>query len=135
MARLNSSVRVACVRGRALRHNAAALAAAHDVVVDCSDNAATRYVLSDACCAGGEEDHARTPLVSGAAVGTDGQLSVYCHGQECPCYRCVHPKVRERNKACCVRVCFHAGCWALLRIGSPANRSDRKRVLLSAARG
>ena len=126
VARLNSSVRVACVRGRALRHNAAALAAAHDVVVDCSDNAATRYVLSDACCAGGEEDHARTPLVSGAAVGTDGQLSVYCHGQECPCYRCVHPKVREQTRrAVCVCV-FTPGagrCFALVplrtaRIGS-----------------
>jgi adenylyltransferase/sulfurtransferase len=29
------------------------------------------------------------PLVSAAAVGTDGQLTVYCHGEDGPCYRCV----------------------------------------------
>lgn len=48
----------------------------YDVVVDASDNAPTRYLISDACCAAGR------PLVSGAAIGTDGQLTVYCHGED-----------------------------------------------------
>ena len=48
----------------------------YDVVVDASDNAPTRYLISDACCAAGR------PLVSGAAIGTDGQLTVYCHGAD-----------------------------------------------------
>ena len=52
--------------------NALALVRAYDVVVDASDNAPTRYLLSDACVV------ARRPLVSGAALGTDGQLTVYC---------------------------------------------------------
>lgn len=56
--------------------NAVRLAAAHDVVVDASDNAATRYLASDACCASGR------PLVSGAALGVDGQLTVYHHGTD-----------------------------------------------------
>ena len=54
--------------------NALELLQLYDVVVDATDNAPTRYLLSDACCV------ARKPLVSGAAIGLDGQLTVYCHG-------------------------------------------------------
>ena len=57
----------------------------YDVVVDASDNPATRYCVNDACVI------AKRPLVSGAAIGTDGQLSVYNHGEGGPCYRCVWP--------------------------------------------
>jgi len=53
--------------------NALQLAAQYDVIVDASDNAATRYLISDVCCVLG------LPLVSGAAIGTDGQLTVYCY--------------------------------------------------------
>lgn len=54
--------------------NALALLRSYDVVADASDNAPTRYLLSDACSV------LRKPLVSGAAIGTDGQLAVYCYG-------------------------------------------------------
>ena len=57
-----------------LAENAVALTSNYDVVVDASDNAPTRYLISDACAA------THRPLVSGAAIGTDGQLTVYCHG-------------------------------------------------------
>jgi len=50
---------------------AEALVAAYDVVLDCTDNVAARYLINDACVLGG------VPLVAGAAVGTDGQLTVY----------------------------------------------------------
>lgn len=43
----------------------------YDVVVDASDNVATRYLVSDACVV------ANRPLVSGAALGMEGQLTVY----------------------------------------------------------
>ena len=56
--------------------NALALVRQYDVVVDASDNAPTRYLLSDACVIAGR------PLVSGAALGTDGQLTVYNHGPD-----------------------------------------------------
>ena len=56
--------------------NALALVQQYDVVVDASDNAPTRYLLSDACVVAGR------PLVSGAALGMDGQLTVYNHGQD-----------------------------------------------------
>lgn len=57
-----------------------------DVVVDCSDNFATRHAVNAACVA-----H-RKPLVSGAAIGFDGQVSVYDTRQpEAPCYACLFP--------------------------------------------
>ena len=56
--------------------NALQLVRAYDVVVDASDNAFTRYLLSDACAI------ALRPLVSGAALGTDGHLTVYCLGED-----------------------------------------------------
>lgn len=57
-----------------------------DVVLDCSDNFATRQWVNAACVR-----HQR-PLVSGAAIGFDGQLSVYDSRQpEAPCYACLFP--------------------------------------------
>lgn len=62
------------------------LVAAADVVLDCSDNFATRHAVNAACVR-----HAR-PLVSGAAVRLDGQISVYDVRQaHSPCYACVFP--------------------------------------------
>jgi molybdopterin/thiamine biosynthesis adenylyltransferase len=60
--------------------------AAADVVIDCSDNFATRHAINQACVA-----HSR-PLVAGAAIRFDGQLSVYDpRDPACPCYACLFP--------------------------------------------
>ncbi len=57
-----------------------------DLVVDCCDNFATRHAVNRACVA------YRKPLVSGAAIRFDGQLSVYdLRNDEAPCYACVFP--------------------------------------------
>ncbi len=57
-----------------------------DVVLDCSDNFATRHLVNAACVC-----HAK-PLVSGAAIRFDGQISVYDTRDEAsPCYACVFP--------------------------------------------
>ncbi|KAJ1735616.1 hypothetical protein LPJ61_000454 [Coemansia biformis] len=56
----------------------------YDVVVDATDNAATRYLINDACVLLG------IPLVSGSAVRLDGQLTVYNYNGG-PCYRCLFP--------------------------------------------
>ena len=57
-----------------------------DVVIDCSDNFATRQLVNAASV------RHRRPLVSGAAIGFDGQVSVYDSRQpEAPCYACLFP--------------------------------------------
>ena len=56
--------------------NAVELVSSYDVVVDATDNAPSRYLISDACVVAGK------PLVSGAAIGTDGQLTVYNYGPD-----------------------------------------------------
>lgn len=83
--------------------SAVELCGKYDVVLDCSDNVATRYLTSDACAAAG------APLVSGAALGTDGQCSVMCPTEaspDTPCYRCVFP---TPPPAACVGACDSAG--------------------------
>ncbi|TDR80354.1 adenylyltransferase/sulfurtransferase [Paludibacterium purpuratum] len=61
--------------------------AAHDVVLDCSDNFATRHAINRAAVA------AQVPLVSGAAVRFDGQLAVFDSRQaDSPCYHCLFPE-------------------------------------------
>ncbi|XP_044257909.1 adenylyltransferase and sulfurtransferase MOCS3 [Tribolium madens] len=57
----------------------------YDVVLDCTDNAPTRYLLNDICVI------YNIPLVSGSALQMEGQLTVY-HYLNGPCYRCLFPK-------------------------------------------
>lgn len=62
------------------------LASSADVVIDCTDNFATRHAINRACVA-----HAK-PLVAGAAIRFDGQLSVYdTRNATSPCYACLFP--------------------------------------------
>ena len=77
------------VAALAQRVDAAALAglvAGADVVLDCSDNFATRQAVNAACVAAG------VPLVAGAAIAFDGQLSTWdTRAADAPCYACVFP--------------------------------------------
>ena len=83
---INPDVRVHALHERADAARLDALVATVDVVIDCSDNFATRHAVNAACVA-----HAK-PLVSGAAIGFDGQLSVYdTRDATRPCYACLFP--------------------------------------------
>ena len=62
-----------------------------DVVLDCSDNFATRFAINRACVA-----H-QTPLVSGAAIRWEGQVAVF-NGQ--PCYHCLYGESGEPEDTC-----------------------------------
>lgn len=64
--------------------NALEIIRPYDLVVDATDNVSTRYLLNDACVL------LNKPLVSGAALRTDGQITVY-HYRGGPCYRCLFP--------------------------------------------
>ena len=74
--RLNSGIEVVAYTARLSPGNALRLFRQYDVIVDGTDNQESRYLISDAAVLAGR------PLVSGAAVGTNGQLTVY-HHREC----------------------------------------------------
>jgi len=67
-----------------------------DVVIDASDNFATRHAVNRACVA------QRKPLVSGAAVRFDGQVAVFDLRQDAaPCYHCLFPEGGEADELRC----------------------------------
>jgi molybdopterin/thiamine biosynthesis adenylyltransferase len=76
--------------------DAGLLAAARhvDVVLDCSDNFATRFAVNRACVA------ARKPLVSGAAIRFEGQLAVFDAARGTACYACLYPSAGEAAETC-----------------------------------
>ena len=76
---LNHFVEASPVNARIARDNASDLLAGHDLVIDGSDNFATRLAVSDACVALG------LPLISAAAVQFQGQVGLF---RSRPCYRC-----------------------------------------------
>lgn len=63
----------------------------YDVVVDCTDNPHTRYLVNDACVL------SHVPLVSASAIQMEGQLAIYNYADG-PCYRCLHPKPPAPNR-------------------------------------
>lgn len=66
-----------------------------DVVVDCTDNFSTRFAINRACV------EMKTPLVSGAAIRLEGQISVFDLRQDdSPCYRCLYEEVDDENLSC-----------------------------------
>lgn len=81
---LNSQIEIVSHHTQLTSENALNLLAPYDVVVDATDNVATRYLLNDACVMLGK------PLVSGSALQLEGQLTVYNH-RGGPCYRCLYP--------------------------------------------
>ncbi len=86
IAAINPDVRVETLQERADAARLDTLVASADVVIDCCDNFATRQAVNLACVV-----H-RKPLVSGAAIGFDGQISVYdVRGEANPCYACLFP--------------------------------------------
>eukprot|EP01038_Epipyxis_sp_PR26KG_P004606 gene4606-6483_t len=76
-------------------HNAVNEVSEYDVIVDATDNYEARYILNDACVIN------RKPLVTGAAVGMEGQMRVIIPYQT-PCYRCLNPQpsVAESCRSC-----------------------------------
>ena len=73
-----------------------ALVATADIVLDCTDNFATRHAINRACV------HHRKPLVSGAAIRFDGQISVYdLRHDDGPCYHCLFPEGEDVEEVRC----------------------------------
>lgn len=95
LAALNPDVDVTALQARIEPQQLQALAQQADVVVDASDNFATRFAVNAACVA------SATPLVSGAAIRLEGQLSVFVPARaDSPCYRCLYREGEEPDQTC-----------------------------------
>lgn len=96
LAKINPEVKVAPLQRRLEQAELDRLVADSSVVLDCSDNFATRHAVNRACV------RHRKPLVSGAAVRFDGQVSVFdMRDDSSPCYHCLFPEDAELEEVRC----------------------------------
>src|SRR5467141_1115764 len=90
LAKINPEVKVVPLEQRLQGEELALLVASSGIVLDCSDNFATRHAVNRACV------RHHKPLVSGAAVRFDGQVSVFdLRDDLSPCYQCLFPENAE----------------------------------------
>jgi len=96
IAAINPEVAVTAVEMRVSEKELATLAEDADVVLDASDNFATRHAVNRICV------KLKKPLVSGAAVRFDGQVAVFDLRQpDSPCYHCLFPEHAEQEDERC----------------------------------
>jgi molybdopterin/thiamine biosynthesis adenylyltransferase len=103
------------------------LIAQADVVLDCSDNFATRYAVNRACLA------QRKPLVSGAAIQFHGQVAVFDYRRDdAPCYNCLFPEDSEAEELRCATT----GVFApLVGIIGTLQAAEALKLLMGIERG
>lgn len=93
--RINSAVTVTAVARRLEGEDLLSQVARATVAVDCTDNFPTRFALNRACVA------AKVPLVSGAAIRGEGQLSVFDpRVPDSPCYHCLYGEEGNEDLTC-----------------------------------
>lgn len=96
IAAINPEVVVETIQQKSTLAQLEALAENVDVVIDCSDNFATRYALNRVCFS------LKKPLVSGAAIGFEGQITVFDFSNATsPCYHCLYPDVGADTEMRC----------------------------------
>ena len=96
IAAINPEVVVRGIEGRADADSLATWVGEATIVLDCSDNFKTRQAVNAACVQAGR------PLVSGAAIGMDGQISVWdTRAPDHPCYACVFPPASTFEEVRC----------------------------------
>jgi molybdopterin/thiamine biosynthesis adenylyltransferase len=139
MLRINPQVEVIALQERLQGARLAELVAAADVVLDCSDNFATRHAINRACVS-----HAK-PLVSGAAIRFDGQISVFdARNPDSPCYACLFPPDQPYEEVQCSSMGIFAPLVGIigamqaaeaLKLLAHVGESLAGRLLLLEARG
>ncbi len=96
LTQINPEINIIALAERAEGARLEQLVQAATVVLDCTDNFATRHAINRACV------KFRTPLISGAAIRFDGQISVFdLRRDDAPCYACLFPPHREYEDAAC----------------------------------
>lgn len=99
LAALNPETDVVAIRARLGEENARTLLSDADVILDCSDNFATRHLVNRACA------RSRKALVSGAAVRQEAQFCVFdLRDSRSPCYSCLFPEGTEHDDVPCSRL-------------------------------
>ncbi|TRW94318.1 HesA/MoeB/ThiF family protein [Candidatus Methylobacter oryzae] len=92
---LNPDIQVRAVKQRLEGEQLELEVSQADVVLDCSDNFSTRFAINNACV------KQQTPLVSGAAIRFEGQVTVFTPGQnDSPCYNCLYSSDGEELQNC-----------------------------------
>ena len=92
---INPLITVNVIRERLIDEDFDAPVRSVDLVLDCCDNFNTRFALNRACVKAG------VPLVSGAAIRGEGQISVYDSRQpQSPCYHCLYPEQGNEDLTC-----------------------------------
>ncbi|WP_340677627.1 molybdopterin-synthase adenylyltransferase MoeB [Paraglaciecola sp.] len=91
---LNSEVRISALVKRLSDTELHEQLLEHDIVLDCSDNLTTRKQLNRWCFA------TQTPLISGAAIRMEGQLSSFIADPDQACYQCLSVMFGEQNLSC-----------------------------------
>jgi len=93
---INPDISIVPLQKRLSGSELTALVGNADLVLDCTDNFATRHAINRACV------HHRKPLVSGAAIRFDGQISVYdLRRDDAPCYHCLFPEGEDVEEVRC----------------------------------
>ena len=96
LAAINPEIQIIPLQQRLTGEALDALVASTDIVLDCTDNFATRHAINRACV------HHKKPLVSGAAIRFDGQISVYdLRRDDSPCYHCLFPEGDDVEEVRC----------------------------------
>ncbi|MCS4308752.1 adenylyltransferase/sulfurtransferase [Rheinheimera pacifica] len=91
---LNSDVTISTLLQRLTAEHLAQLVPQHSLVLDCSDNLATRNAINAACVT------AKVPLVSGAAIRFEGQVASFSMQGESACYHCLSQLFGEQQLSC-----------------------------------
>jgi adenylyltransferase/sulfurtransferase len=94
LSQINPHIRLDAINQQLDDAQLAELIGQQDVVLDCSDNVATREQLNRLCHA------SKTPLVSGAAIRMEGQIAIFRWQQDEPCYRCISRLFGDATLSC-----------------------------------
>ncbi|NOY66798.1 MAG: molybdopterin-synthase adenylyltransferase MoeB [Gammaproteobacteria bacterium] len=92
---LNPETNITCINKRLNEDELTQTVKQVDLVLDASDNFATRFLINEACVS------TRTPLVSGAAIKLEGQVAVFRNDKDnSPCYHCLYKDEGELDQSC-----------------------------------
>ena len=92
---LNSDVSITTVTEKLSKDKLLEWVKRVDCVVDCTDNFESRFLINQLCV------QSQIPLVSGAAIRLEGQVTVFTNDQNSPCYQCVYPDTGEELDQTC----------------------------------